>query len=128
MFYNGTFISFENIAIIFPNKKKIILTAFEIQMLSMLAITCRGMFRIFLFASAMHQQKNCRKPSRNLCRSRRQWLLHTLAFCQGLWFNFCNCWYYLFYLYYIVYLNRRNKRQYFPVLITLFWFFYVSLL
>ena len=63
-------------------------TVFEIQVLSMLAIEFPGKFRTFLFASPMCQQKNRWRLSRNLCISRRQWLWHSSAFCQRLWFVF----------------------------------------
>ena len=35
------------------------LAAFEIQVLSTLAIKCQGSFRIFQLASAIHWQKKC---------------------------------------------------------------------
>ena len=41
----------------------ILLSAFEIQVLSTLAIMCRGSFRIFQFALAIRLQKNCQRPT-----------------------------------------------------------------
>ena len=41
----------------------ILLSAFEIQVLSTLAIMCRGSFRIFQFALAICWQKNCQRPT-----------------------------------------------------------------
>ena len=59
----------------------IILTAIwlshcQIQVLSMLAIKCKGNFRKFLFSLA--------RLNRNLCILHQQWLWYTLVFCQGL--------------------------------------------
>ena len=54
----------------------------------MLAIKCWGNLRIFQFVSTMCQQKNCQRLRRSHCMSCRQWLHHTSAFCQELWFGF----------------------------------------
>ena len=58
-------------------------------------------------------QKNCRRLSRNLRMLRRQWLRHTSAFCQGLWFVFLtvqtSCSTYVF----MTHVNVWNRRQYF---------------
>ena len=62
--------------------------AFEIQVLSTLAIKCRGGFKMFQFTWGIRQQKHCQRLSRNHCILRWQWLSHTLPFCKGLWFGF----------------------------------------
>ena len=63
--------------------------AFEIQVLSMLAINwCRGHFRIFQFPSAIRLQNICRRLNRNLCVLSQQCLWHTSTFSQGLSFGF----------------------------------------
>ena len=90
---------------------------FKIQVLSTLAIKCRGKFRIFQFALAMHLQKNCQRLSRRNCTSCWQWFRHASAFCEELWFGFLtvgttystN----IIYCLLITYLNGRNRRQYF---------------
>ena len=92
-------------------------TTFKIQVLSTSAIKCQSKFRIFQFALAMRWQKNCRRFNINYCLSCLQWLWHTSAFCQGLWFSFLtvdttySTYAMLFIL--ITHLNGRNRRQYF---------------
>ena len=83
--------------IYFCASKILVIEAFQIQAVSMLAIKCQRGSRIFQFASTIHLQKNCQRLRRNLCILCWQWLEHTSAFCQGLWFRG-----YLFYLNYIV--------------------------
>ena len=48
-------------------------SAFEIQVLSTLAIKRQGDIKIFQFASAMRRDKNGRRLNRNLCILRQQW-------------------------------------------------------
>ena len=69
------------------SRSKNVYATFKIQVKSMLVIKCRVDFRIFQFASALQQQKNCWRLSRNLCMWHRQWLRHALAFCWRLWFE-----------------------------------------
>ena len=89
-------------------------TAFKIQLLSALVIKCRGKFRIFQFLLAMHQQKNCQRPNRNLCISHQQWLQHKSVICQGLWFGFLNLLILpILYCLLRAHLNGRSRSQYF---------------
>ena len=62
--------------------------AFEIEVLSTFSTKCRSQFTNFQFALTIHWKKICQKLSRNLCISCQQWLRHTSAFCQELWFVF----------------------------------------
>ena len=98
-------------------------SAFEIQVLSTLTIKCQSNFRIFYFASAIRQQKNCQRLPKT----------DTFVYYVGNGFNIPRYfakgyglifkkWDYLFYLNYIVYLSRVKPK------ITLFWFLCVSLL
>ena len=43
--------------------------AFEIQMLSTLAINCQGNVRTFMFASEIHQQKKCKSQQKPFAKS-----------------------------------------------------------
>ena len=100
------------------------MTLFEIQVLIMSAIKCQAKFRIFQFAWAMHQQKNCRRFSRNLCISCQ--LRHTSPFWQGLSFGFLSFdTTILPILYFLLatHLNRRNRGQYFSHWSPCFGFF-----
>ena len=95
------------------------------------AIKCWGRFRIFQLALAMHQQKICQRLSGNLCKWPCQWLRHTLAFCQGLWFGFLTV--DTTYLIYIILFTCNTfkwekQKTMFLLLITLSWFLHVSLL
>ena len=47
--------------LVFPSGHTVKISAFEIQVLSTLAIKYRSDFRIFQLGSAIHRQKNCRK-------------------------------------------------------------------
>ena len=106
--------------------------AFEIQVLSTSAIKAKANSELF----SLPQQcvgKNCRRLSWSLCISRQQWLRHTSAFCQGLWFSFLTAdTTYPTYIILFTETGRKREKQKFPVscfpLITLFWFLCVSLL
>lgn len=50
-------------------------SAFKIQATSTSEIKCQGNFRIFKFALAMHRQKNCQGPSRNVWILRQQYYI-----------------------------------------------------
>ena len=99
-------------------------TVFEIHVLSTLAIKWWGSFKNFQFPSAIRWWKICQRLGRNPYYHYAvncillywQWLQHTSAFCQRLWFVFFNFWDYLFYLNYIIFithLNGWNGRHYF---------------
>ena len=45
-------------------------------------------FSVCLGNNSAKKKKKCRRLSRNLCTLHWQWLRHTSAFCQGLWFVF----------------------------------------
>ena len=79
------------------------ISAFEIKVLSMLAIKCWGKFRIFQFALAMRHQKKepktYQKPLYITSTMASPYL--SISPRTMIWFN---TWYYLFYLYHIVYL------------------------
>ena len=64
------------------------LTAFKIQVLSMLAIKCWGDFRIFNLLRQYIGKKTAEDSSINLCILRQQWFWHTSSFFQWLWVNF----------------------------------------
>ena len=64
------------------------LTAFKIQVLSMLAIKFRGDFRIFNLLRQYISKKTAEDSSINLCILRQQWFWHTSSFSQWLWFDF----------------------------------------
>ena len=75
--------------------------------------------------------KKLPRLSAKLCISHRQWLLHTSAFCQGLWFGILTVdTTYSTYIMLFTYntLKREKHRTIFLPLITLFWFLCVSLL
>ena len=64
------------------------LTAFKIQVLSMLAIKCWGDFRIFNLLRQYIGKKTAEDSSINLCILLQQWFWHTSSFFQWLWVDF----------------------------------------
>ena len=97
---------------------------FEIQVLGMLEINCRGNIRNFQFASAICWEKNCWRLSRNLRMAAMA--LAYLNIYQRLWFGFlivevtCSTWIILF-----TYnkLQLVKRKTIFLLLTTLFSFF-----
>ena len=78
--------------------------AFEMQVQSMSAIKCRGNFRIFQFASAMHWQKKLPKSQQKPLYIKSAMASTCLCILPKAMIWFFNNLDYLFYVNYIVYL------------------------
>ena len=79
-----------------------VITAFKIQVLSMSATRCQGDFRIFHFTSAISQQKNCQRFSRNLYTASAMALEYLTILSTAIIWIF-NSWDYFLHLNYVVY-------------------------